>query len=115
MMMPRPGEEVFVDPKLLAEPEVADTPGTTPAERMENSRVLSWLIGAAGVAWLVQYFAGLGTLTLNVVNFLFLIVAIILHGTPRRLLASLNEGVKGGAGIVIQFPFYAGIMAIMLN
>lgn len=115
MMMPRPGEEVFVDPKLLAEPEVADMPGTTPAERMENSRVLSWLIGAAGVAWLVQYFAGSGTLTLNVVNFLFLIVAIILHGTPRRLLASLNEGVKGGAGIVIQFPFYAGIMAIMLN
>jgi short-chain fatty acids transporter len=50
-----------------------------------------------------------------VVNFVFLIVAIILHGTPRRLLFALNEAVKGGAGIVIQFPFYAGIMAIMVN
>lgn len=115
MMMPRKGEEVFVDPALLAEPQVNDAPGTTPAERIENSRLLSYLIGAAGVAFLFQYFAGSGTLTLNVVNFLFLIVAIVLHGTPRRLLASLNEGVKGGAGIVIQFPFYAGIMAIMLN
>ncbi|MTH64079.1 short-chain fatty acid transporter [Paracoccus shanxieyensis] len=115
MMMPRPGEEVFVDPEKLAEPELTDTAATTPAERMENSRVLSWLIGAAGLAYLFQYFANSGTLTLNVVNFLFLIVAIVLHGTPRRLLASLNEGVKGGAGIVIQFPFYAGIMAIMLN
>lgn len=115
LMMPRKGEEVFVDPALLAEAEVSDSPGNTPAEKIENSRVLSWLIGAAGLAFLFQYFAGSGTLTLNVVNFLFLIVAIVLHGTPRRLLASLNEAVKGGSGIVIQFPFYAGIMAIMLN
>ena len=42
-------------------------------------------------------------------------MAIILHGTPRNLLASLNDGIKGGAGIVIQFPFYAGIMAIMVD
>lgn len=115
LMMPRKGEEVFVDPALLAEAEVSDSPGNTPAEKIENSRILSWLIGAAGLAFLFQYFAGSGTLTLNVVNFLFLIVAIVLHGTPRRLLASLNEAVKGGSGIVIQFPFYAGIMAIMLN
>lgn len=115
MMMPKKGEEVFVDPALLAEPEPPAATNATPAERMENSRVLSWLIGAAGVAFLFQYLLGGGTLTLNIVNFLFLIIAIILHGTPRRLLAALNEGVKGGAGIVIQFPFYAGIMAIMLN
>jgi short-chain fatty acids transporter len=62
-----------------------------------------------------QYFFGGGGLTLNVVNFLFLTLAIILHGTPRRLLRALHEAVKGGAGIVIQFPFYAGIMAIMVN
>ena len=36
-------------------------------------------------------------------------------GTPRKLLDSLNEAIKGGAGIVIQFPFYAGIMAIMVQ
>lgn len=115
MMMPKRGEEVFIDPELLAEPEPPEVTSATPVERMENSRVLSWLIGAAGVAFLFQYLVGGGTLTLNIVNFLFLIIAIILHGTPRRLLAALNEGVKGGAGIVIQFPFYAGIMAIMLN
>ncbi len=40
-------------------------------------------------------------------------MAILLHGTPRRLLRSLDEGIKGGAGIVIQFPFYAGIMGVM--
>jgi short-chain fatty acids transporter len=50
-----------------------------------------------------------------VVNFLFLFLAIVLHRTPRHLLDSLHEAVKGGAGIVIQFPFYAGIMAIMVQ
>src|SRR5690606_32221229 len=49
----------------------------------------------------------------NIVNYGFLMLAVLLHGTPRRLLASLQEAIKGGAGIAIQFPFYAGIMAIM--
>ena len=115
MMLPKKDEQVLVDPALLAEPELAEITPSTPAERMENSRVLSLLIGVSGLAFLFQYFLNAGTLTLNIVNFLFLFIAILLHGTPRRLLASLNEGVKGGAGIVIQFPFYAGIMAIMLN
>ncbi|HAY93045.1 TIGR00366 family protein, partial [Shewanella sp.] len=56
-----------------------------------------------------------GSLNLNLVNFLFLFLAILLHQTPRSLLTSLNEAIKGGAGIVIQFPFYAGIMAVMVQ
>ena len=48
-------------------------------------------------------------------TFSFLTLAILLHGTPRRLLASLQEAIKGGGGIVIQFPFYAGIMGIMVG
>ena len=61
----------------------------------------------------MSYFLGGGGLTLNVVNFLFLTLAMVLHGSPRALLAALREGIQGGAGIVIQFPFYAGIMGIM--
>ncbi|WP_449288485.1 TIGR00366 family protein [Marinobacter salarius] len=80
---------------------------------MENSRILAWLIGFSGIAFIFQYFIEGGGLNLNIVNFMFLFVAIILHQTPKRLLASLNEAVKGGAGIVIQFPFYAGIMSVM--
>jgi short-chain fatty acids transporter len=65
--------------------------------------------------WLAKHFGSGGGLTLNTVNFLFLTLAILLHGTPRRLLASLQEAIKGGGGIVIQFPFYAGIMGIMVE
>jgi short-chain fatty acids transporter len=114
-MMPREEEAVYVDPALLSEERAARPESPTPAERLENSMALSVLVGAAGAAWLIQYFAAGGGLSLNVINFLFLTLAILLHGTPKNLLNALTDAVKGGAGIVIQFPFYAGIMAIMVQ
>ena len=114
-MMPSEADSVFVDPDLLAPEDNARQDEATPAARLENSRVLSLLIGAAGLAWLIQHFATAGGLTLNTINFLFLTLAVLLHGTPRNLLNALTDAVKGGAGIVIQFPFYAGIMAIMVD
>lgn len=115
MMLPSDADSVYVDPALLAEPEPRQAGADTPSERIMDSRVLGLIIGLSGIAYLVDYFVRSGSLSLNIVNFLFLFVAILLHGTARNLLASLNEGVKGGAGIVIQFPFYAGIMAIMVG
>ncbi|MFD0860391.1 short-chain fatty acid transporter [Roseovarius aquimarinus] len=114
-MMPSEAESVYVDPALLDEGKARGEEASTPAEWLERSPALSMLIGAAGAAWLIQYFATGGGLSLNVINFLFLTLAILLHGNPRNLLDALTEGVKGGAGIVIQFPFYAGIMAIMVQ
>lgn len=115
-MLPRKEDEVLVDPALLKETVPAPASrAPTPAERLETSPVLMYLIGIPGLLWLVLHFAGGGALNLNVVNFLFLFLGIVLHGTPRSLLAALDEGVRGGAGIVIQFPFYAGIMAIMVE
>lgn len=117
LMIPLEHEQVLIDPAKLADEAAAPphNPDPTPAERLENSRVLMWLIGIPGLIWLVTYFIGGGGLNLNVVNFLFLFVGIICHGTARSLLAALDEAVRGGAGIVIQFPFYAGIMAIMIQ
>lgn len=115
LMLPTESEQVLIDPARLGD-EAGPVPlssHATPAERLENSRVLMWLIGIPGLIWLILYFAAGGGINLNVINFLFLFVGILCHGTPRSLLAALDEGVRGGAGIVLQFPFYAGIMAIM--
>ncbi len=114
-MMPKAGEEVFVDPELLKETETEKPEAPTPADRLEHSPVLTVLIGLSGIAWALNYFVGGGGLSLNVINFVFLSLAILLHGSPRNLLNALQDAVKGGAGIVIQFPFYAGIMAIMVE
>lgn len=113
LMLPDEKDSVFVDPKLLDDEPDTRVVINRPADYLENSRLLAWIIGVGGLAFLFQYFVNNGGLNLNIVNFLFLFLSIILHQTPKRLLDSLNEAVKGGAGIVIQFPFYAGIMGIM--
>lgn len=117
LMMPDEKDSVYIDPALLEDTDSnQEEKDTRPAARLENSYVLSMLIGFAGVAYLFNYYVIRGAgLNLNVINFTFLILAIILHGNAKNLLAALNEGIKGGAGIVIQFPFYAGIMAIMVQ
>ncbi|WP_282601987.1 short-chain fatty acid transporter [Paracoccus sp. PARArs4] len=114
-MLPRREEEVLVDPAILHDDRLERRRAATPAERLENSPLLMYLIGLPGLAWLAMHFIGGGAINLNVVNFLFLFAGILLHGSPRSLLDALDDAIRGGAGIVIQFPFYAGIMAIMIQ
>ena len=102
-----------IDAESDAEPEQPRA-ARTPAERIENSMVVSMLAGALGFSFLVYYFATSGfNLNINIVNFVFLTLAIVFSGTPRRFLDGLQLAVKGTGGIVVQFPFYAGIMGMM--
>lgn len=114
-MHPKEDEAVVIDPRLLEEEEEAATiADPTPADKMENSPILSILIGLMGVAFIIYYFSHNGfALNLDVVNFIFLFAGIILHGTPRRFLDAINAAARGTAGIILQFPFYAGIMGMM--
>lgn len=115
-MLPDERDSMYVDPALLDEAPRDLSPANRPAERLEKSPWLAWLVGIPGLLFLLDYFVFRdGGLNLNVVNFLFLSLAIVLHRTPRSLLDSLHEAIKGGTGIVIQFPFYAGIMAIIMQ
>lgn len=114
MMVPNEEESVFVRPDQLGRDITTDKAPERPADYLEQSRILMYLVGIPGVLYLVDYFLIRGgSLNLNIVNYMFLFLGIVLHGTARHLLDALDDAIKGGAGIVIQFPFYAGIMAIM--
>ncbi len=117
-MSPTEEERVQIDRNLLEEGNLhaATLEGDlTPAERLENSRVISMIISFVGLAYLVYYFVNAGfELNLNIVNFGFLFLGILFHGTPRQFLESVGNAVKGASGIIIQFPFYAGIMGMMV-
>ncbi|MDD9707471.1 short-chain fatty acid transporter [Seohaeicola sp. SP36] len=114
LMLPTEQDSVYVTRDQLGEDEKPVFTPTRPAEYLESSRVLMLLIGVPGLLFLGHYwFVRGGAINLNIVNFMFLFLGIVMHGTARNLLDALNDGIKGGAGIVIQFPFYAGIMAIM--
>ncbi|MDW7708828.1 MAG: short-chain fatty acid transporter [Deferrisomatales bacterium] len=108
-------DAVEVDPALLAEPDTVVPPAKTPAEKIENSPVVSVLLAAGAAAFLIFHFGKGGSLNLNIVNFLFLFSGILLHGTPRRYITALYSAAKGSAGIILQFPFYAGIMGMMVS
>lgn len=117
-MYPSKEEVVTVDVAMLKEPEiiVLDKKTMTPAERIENGRFVSLALGLMGYAYIVSYIMKNGfALNLNIVNFIFLFTGVILHGTPRRYLDALAEAIKGAGGILLQFPFYAGIMGIMVG
>ncbi|WP_427902239.1 short-chain fatty acid transporter [Ornithinibacillus xuwenensis] len=114
-----------IDPELLnlqasvieeEEVEEAEEKTSTPAERLENSRVISILIGLLGLAFILYHFVQNGlNLNINIVNFIFLFFGILFHGTPRRFLNSATDAVKNAGGIIVQFPFYAGIMGMMIS
>ncbi len=117
MMIPNEEEIVEIDPSLLeesAEP-TGDHPAATPAEILENSRMVSWLLGLFGFSYIVYFFANGGTLGLNSVNMIFLFAGIVLHKTPAKFLKAANEAIKNTGGIVLQFPLYAGIMGMMVH
>lgn len=109
---------ICVDPALLEEdsPVVAklDKKSLTPAQRMENSRVLSWIVALLGFTYLVIHlgFRG-GSFDLGSVIMLFLFLGVVLHGTPLAYVRAFGKAATGASGIILQFPFYAGIMGII--
>jgi short-chain fatty acids transporter len=86
-----------------------------PAQWLERSRFVNLLVGGAGLVWLAWWFAsrGLAGVNLNSVNFAFLMLGVLLHGRPAALLAAAERGGRYVWGIILQFPFYAGIFGII--
>ncbi|WP_170007251.1 short-chain fatty acid transporter [Bacillus fonticola] len=117
-MLPKEKDRVIVDTAKLTSssaPSPSELSKRTPAERLEWSPWLSIIAGALGLIYLSIYFVDDGSLNLNIVNFLFLILGLLLHFRPMSFLHSVQEAVKGAGGIIVQFPFYAGIMGIMTS
>ncbi|NUK31366.1 short-chain fatty acid transporter [Parageobacillus sp. VR-IP] len=119
LLIPKKKEEIIeINPVLVAEQQTAVTNilgENTFANKLNNSRLLSYIIGLIGIIYIVVYFYNGGSIDLNLVNFIILFLGIILLGTPAKYIASLNEGIKTISGIILQYPFYAGIMAIMAS
>lgn len=89
----------------------------TPGAWLEHSPILNWLVVGIGLTYLVRYFARqpepLNALTVNVLNFAFLMTGILLHRTPARLMHAVQAATPAVWGVILQFPFYAGIAAII--
>lgn len=88
-----------------------------PGDWLENSPILSILIVVLGLIWMFNEFGKsnpiLAISSLNTYNFIFLMLGIALHGTPRNFLNAVSKAVPAVAGVLIQFPLYGSIAFIM--
>lgn len=100
--------------KVKSEQEEALPSG---AESLEKSKILTLIVGLLIVGFSI-YMAltsksGWSFLTPNYLNFLMLGLGITLHGNFNNYLKAIDAAIGGAAGILIQFPFYFGIMGLM--
>jgi short-chain fatty acids transporter len=90
---------------------------TRPAEWLEHSPILTILIVALGVLWIIGEFAGknpfIALSNLNTYNFVLFMIALLLHWRPRSYLKAAATAVPAIAGVLVQFPFYGGIATIL--
>ena len=117
-MHPKGENIVAIDPALLDDDDPVGanyhSPAMTPAMKLENSRILSGILALLGFAFLViSLFFKHKTFDLGSVILLFLFLGIVLHKTPIAYVRAFAKSVSGAAGILLQFPFYAGIMGII--
>ncbi len=99
-----------------SEPPI-DTRSRTPGAWLEHSPILTWLVVALGAAYLVRYFSQaaepLNAFNLNILNLSFLLTGFLLHHTPARLMYAVQVATPAVWGVILQFPFYAGIAGII--
>ena len=105
----------LVDPSVLVDEEDRKYTIDTPAEKLEHSRILWAITLVLGFAYIIYYFVTKGfNLDLNIVNMIFMFLGLLLHGDLRRYVDAIADAAAGAAGILLQFPWYAGIMGLMV-
>lgn len=100
----------------------ADAEATAPKsdalnDRLDHSNILGTALGAVVVAYLLSIAVSQGDslrfISLNYVNFMLLGLGLLLHRSLAAYGAAFDRAMKSAAGILLLFPFYAGIMGIM--
>jgi len=101
---------------FLAEKELRKKGGMPPGVWLEHSRWPVWLLSIMGFSYIVYWFYGKGLdLNINMLNFVLLFLALALHDTPLRFIKSMERSTRIAYGIIVQFPFYAGIQGMLAS
>lgn len=117
MMRPSESDTIAADPKAI---EASEAAVATPKRRdclaglLERSRLCALVFVVAGAAYLVQQWSATGIhLDINTVIFIFLLAGLCLHGSAGAYVHAVTEAAKVTGPMLLQYPFYGGIMGIM--
>jgi len=108
---------IDLGPSEPVSPDAAAPARPTPGQWLEHSPILTWFVVALGGTYLARYFMDapepLNAINLNIINLSFLMIGFVLHGTPARLMRAVQNATPAVWGVILQFPFYAGIAGII--
>ncbi len=86
----------------------------TVAQKIENNRLISLFVGLSLIFFIFFIFYNQGfSLDLNLVSWTFLGIGLILARSPIQYVKLVNKAAITVGPIILQYPFYAGIMGIM--
>ncbi len=117
-----PGPDIALTAESMSIDVAADQktdlpPPSQPGEWLEHSPVLTVLLVLLAAGWLVYEFshkdAMIAISNLNTYNFLFIMAGLLLHWRPKRFLVAVIKAVPATSGVLIQFPFYGAIAAML--
>jgi len=112
-MSPSAPAEIPVDPHASVRSDETGN-GFSLARALEHRYALNLVMGLLGVSGLWTLYAQGGyRVSLNVFNFAFLFLALLLHPSPASFTQAVMRGATYLHGIVIQFPFYAGMYGLI--
>jgi short-chain fatty acids transporter len=90
-----------------------EPPPKTPGERAERSPILTLIVVAIGAAYLATQVRSISQLTVNTLNLAMLLVGMLLHWTPARLMRAARDATPATWAVILQFPFYAAIAGMI--
>jgi len=100
---------------VAEEAEAQTLDGRSFSDRLNNGSVIQLLVAAAALWFIFGHFAANGfDIDLNIMIFFFFALGLIAHRTPMRYGLAMKRACGNVYGIVFQYPFYAGIMGIMM-
>ncbi|SDS13476.1 short-chain fatty acids transporter [Formosa sp. Hel1_31_208] len=109
------GGEIQQNISIKDEAESYKLPIKAVSDTLNNSTVLQWSVAVMGFCYIVYHFVNNGfDLNFNIMIFTFIILGLFLHKTPLRFSIAMKRSSSNISGILFQYPFYAGIMGIML-
>jgi len=85
------------------------------SDKLNNSSLLQFTVVGLALTYIVYHFISYGMdLNFNIMIFIFLVLGMWVHKSPIRYVIAMKRASSNISGIIFQYPFYAGIMGIMI-
>lgn len=85
----------------------------SPAMKLERSKVWGTVTGLIGLIYLLVSFWNGRDLDLNIINLAFLSLGLLFHQSLTQYAEAFKDAASSISPIILQFPFYAGIIAVL--